>query len=672
MMRADRSLVLQLCRPVILFAWLTATVGTVSAAAPEHDIRIAFESDTGALEVHDSVRVSGRETYRFYLSPWLEIERVRLNGEAVEARPSGDALMIELPNTNQHQIEFEIAGRVPARGDASGHTSGAVGSFGADGSFLPAYAAWIPHDFAEPLSYRIEVTVAAPQRAVVTGKLVQEATRDGRYTVVVEQSRPGEAPSLFVGPYTMRELIRDDVRLRTYFHPGLDQGFAEAYLDAAGDYIARYRAAIGEYPYTGFHIVSAPLPVGFGFPGLTYIDRRIVPLPFMRSRSLAHEVLHNWWGNAVTVDYATGNWAEGLTTYMADYALARDQGEAAARTMRVKWLRDYAALPAERDRPVRAFRSKQHQAAQVIGYNKVAFIFHMLSQEIGEAAFDAGIRHFWETRRFARASWADLQSAFEYASKRDLDWFFRQWLDRSGAPRLSLAAHEVTRVDEGYLIRVEILQPVTGYRFVLPVALHTETGSERRQLIVESTRTAFEWLSADKPVAIHFDPDNDLFRRLTVGETPPILRDVTLNPATRTLIAADDPAFVDGARQLAARLMDTKPIFLQPGQPREARHPLLLIVPRNRLDARLSALGIELPDALPRTDHGAAVWTARFADGSPLLVVSAGSTDELRGLLRPLPHYGGQSFVLFEAGRALSRGVWQMERGPLYRDFAGG
>ena len=98
----------------------------------------------------------------------------------------------------------------------------------------------------------------------------------------------------------------------------------------------------------------------------------------MRGRSLAHEVLHNWWGNGVYIDYESGNWAEGLTTYMADYALAEERGPGEALDMRLGWLRDFAALPEDRDIAVTAFRSKRHDASQVVGYGKVAFIFHML------------------------------------------------------------------------------------------------------------------------------------------------------------------------------------------------------------------------------------------------------------------------------------------------------
>jgi aminopeptidase N len=412
------------------------------------------------------------------------------------------------------------------------------------------------------------------------------------------------------------------------------------------------------------------LPVGLGFPGLTYVERRIVPLPFMRSRSLAHEVLHNWWGNGVAVDYATGNWAEGLTTFMADYALERDKGNAAARVMRVRWLRDYAALPDARDQPVRDFRSKQHQAAQVIGYNKVAFIFHMLSLEIGQQAFDRGIRDFWRKQRFASASWRHLQAAFEQAAGRQLDWFFRQWLDRKGAPQLSLGSHRVDVVEGAYRTRIEILQPASDYRFSLEVQLTTGDGVERRRLTIEDRLTHLQWTTPGRPLSIQLDPQNDLFRRLQTSETPPILRDITLNPATVTLIVSEQSAFVASAQTLAGRLLDNVPRILGPGQSREPAQPLLLIASADRLAGQLEQLQLQIPDELRDVRYGAAAWTARLANNTPVLVVSAESAVQLQALLRPLPHYGGQSYVLFDEGRAHSRGLWPLSRGALYRDLA--
>jgi hypothetical protein len=199
--------------------------------------------------------------------------------------------------------------------------------------------------------------------------------------------------------------------------------------------------------------------------------------------------------------------------------------------------------------------------------------------------------------------------------------------------------------------------------------LTTETGTERRRLFIEDRLTRLEWITPSKPGAIQFDPQSDLFRRLQTSETPPILRDVTLNPATVTLIASEQPAFAQSAQTLAGQLLDSAPHFLQPGQSREPTQPLLLITSADRLAGQLERLQLQVPGEFADVDFGAVAWTARLANNTPVLVVSAQSTAQLQALLRPLPHYGGQSYVLFDDGRAQSRGIWPLPRGALYRDL---
>jgi aminopeptidase N len=633
----------------------------------EHTIEVILTPASGEIVISDKVRVEGRENYVFRLVPWLNIESVSLDDHPLDVTSLGHEYVVALPDRNPHVIGFTLRGRIPARDDQQSSTA-MLSSSGSDGVYLPGYDAWIPQDAAGLILYQMSVKLPSAERAVATGKLVSEQLSDTLYQATFEATHPGEAPSLFAGPYQVKERISQGLRLRTYFHAELID-LADVYLDAADAYIRRYQASIGAYPYADFHIISAPLPVGLGFPNLTYVGRQVIPLPFMRTRSLAHEVLHNWWGNGITVDYANGNWAEGLTTYMADYALAQDKGEAEARSMRVKWLRDYAALPAQRDQPVRAFRSKQHQASQVIGYNKLAFIFHMLANEIGQPAFADGLQRFWIEHVYGQAAWGDLQAAFEQAAGRDLGWFFKQWLERSGAPRLSLGAHSVEMVAAGYRTRVEILQPVKGYRFKLPLLLDTADGPQRHELTVTDTLTRVEFITPAKPRYLYVDPGSDVFRRLQQDETPPILRDVTLHPSVITVVASADDEFVEVARTLALRLMDVEPRFDSLSALQDSAQPLLLIASRDNLAGQLAQLRLDQSPELPDMAHSAAAWTARRANGAPVLVVTAENAAELGALLRPLPHYGGQSYILFTAGRAVSRGIWPLTRGSLYLDL---
>ena len=99
--------------------------------------------------------------------------------------------------------------------------------------------------------------------------------------------------------------------------------------------------------------------------------------------------------------------------------------------------------------------------------------------------------------------------------------------------------------------------------------------------------------------------------------------------------------------------MDVEPRFETLTALQNADQPLLLITTSINLAQQLTQLGLEELPELPDIVHSARAWTARRENGVPILVVTAENTLELRSLLRPLPHYGGQSYVLFAAGRAV-------------------
>ena len=80
--------------------------------------------------------------------------------------------------------------------------------------------------------------------------------------------------------------------------------------------------------------------------------------PFILTSSYPHEILHNWWGNSVFVDYATGNWCEGLTAYLADHLIQEQRGTGATyRRNTLQKYRDYV------DRRRATSRSRRSAAA---------------------------------------------------------------------------------------------------------------------------------------------------------------------------------------------------------------------------------------------------------------------------------------------------------------------
>lgn len=657
-----------ICAAALFMALATGScLAAGDAAAPvHHAIEAQLDPDSGNLEVTDVLTVRGRAALEFRLAPWLEVEGLLVDGQRAGIARAGGTWRVPLPDTGVHRVELRLRGVVPPLPPGGGRDASPSAVSGAEGSYLSGYAGWIPVTDDDWTAYRLTVEVPAPYRAVATGRLEEEILGETANRAVFAADYPAEPPALFAGPYTVRERHEHGIRMRTYFHRELDE-LSAGYLDDAGRYLLRFQEQIGPYPFRDFHIISSPLPVGLGFPNLTYIGRMVLPLPFMRGRSLAHEVLHNWWGNGVAPDYAAGNWAEGLTTYMADYALAVEEGAGKALEMRLGWLRNYAALPADRDVPVTSFTSKRHDAGQVIGYDKVAFIFHMLRDELGEAVFTDGLRLFWQRQRFRVAGWSELRRAFEEVAGRNLAWFFDQWLRRTGAPRLNLGDVRMREDGNAFQVTLTIHQDSPAYKLAIPVAIDTDAGQERRRIVLDATETTATLELNARPSAVRIDPEHDLFRRLLPGEAPPILRDVTLAADALTVIAADEAGAVRVARQLAARLLDT-PVQLGPDDPSELeRAPLLIVGTTPQVEAFLARAGLDgVPDSL--AGRGTArVWTARRGNGEPLLVVAVDDVQALEALLRPLPHYGGKSYLVFDGRRAVDMGTWPVLQSPLSR-----
>jgi hypothetical protein len=644
-----------------------ALAGTSSAVT--HEIRVRLDPASRELRVEDAFTVDAVGAIKFELAAWLRLVEARVNARRAEARRTGRLVTIALPAGGSRQVELVLQGVVPElpTADARAVPSGAVS--GADGSYLPGYSGWIANTGEERIRYRLTVEVPAPYRVVATGRLMEERLDGEIYSASFAADTPIEPPPIFAGPYVIQERLEDNLRIRTYFHPEL-AALAEGYLKVSANYIRRYAEQIGPYPYADFHVVSAPLPVGLGFPNLTYVGRRVLPLPFMRGRSLAHEVLHNWWGNGVAVDYARGNWAEGLTTYMADYALARERSSEAAREMRLAWLRNFAALPPERDIPVERFTSKQHDAAQVVGYDKVAFVFHMLERELGEADFGAGLRKFWKDHRFRVARWPDLQRAFQQTSGRNLTWFFDQWVRRAGTPGVELVEARRGGGEGDYRVIVKLRQKPPLYRVRLPVVIETSAGSRRDEVVLGGREQDFEISSEHRPLLVRIDPDFDTFRRLLPGESPPIFRDVTLSGETVLVLPTRDPDMTRVARRLAHRLLQRAPAVYQGDLRDPPKTPVLVVGAAKDIENLRALRGPG--QALDLAGTGTArAWAERRPGKAPWLFVAADSARSLEAVLRPLPHYRNQSYVVFEGAKVTNKGLWPASASPLSHRFDG-
>lgn len=637
----------------------------------EYDITVKIDPANRTLEGKSLVTVHRPRELQLLLGAGYEVTQAEFNDGplGIGREQSNLPHVWNIPFHFRQQIQFLILwkGVLAPLDTALDHRqtlARPVAVSGVGGTFLPDSSDWYPRIAGQMARYKVSIELPTGQKGLVAGRLIEESDSEQGYRATFEFSQPAEGIDLMAGPYVIDTLMHHNIKqkpvqLRTYFHPQISQ-LSKDYLDAVKGYLDRYESEIGEYPYSEFSVVSSPTPTGFGMPTLTYLGVDVLQLPFIRSTSLGHEVLHNWWGNGVYPDYKSGNWSEGLTTFMADYAYKEQESEAAAREMRLGWLRDFAALQPGQDAPLTAFTSRTHGASKIVGYNKAAMFFFMLRDHLGEAIFQRALQGLWATRRFQITSWKEVQKIFELVSGQSLEPFFAQWLTRSGAPAIEIAEVKNSAADSGYQLSITLKQAEPAYQLQVPVAIETQQGSAVHRLDLQQAQQTFTLKLAHKPLAVSLDPDLRLFRQLASGEAPPILREVMVNAATQTVLLSAQADFRKIAETLAAKLQDRKLETIAPDDPLPAA-PTLVIGLQAEVDAWLAAK--QLPARPDETGKkgSAQVWTVTRSEGVSLAIISAQDAASLEALIRPLPHYGRQSYLIFDGRQAIDKGVWPMQ-----------
>lgn len=655
-----------LCLAVSAFAQAVSPDYATELTPVETTLAISIDPASRQLAGEASIRLHYGSPAELLLNASFRVTRLEIDGSSLDVRPMREGRLNRWPlppGKGERTVRVIWNGALsptPTRQQHSETLGTSNPTAGPDGGFFPAGSFWYPliaqHDRLALHSWRVRVELPAPQRAVVAGALVTETVDTDRTTAEFDFPHPGEGIDLMFGPYqlmqaTMQSRDGRKIDLRTYFHAEL-QELASGYLSSVRDYIALYEVRIGPYPFTEFSVVSSPTPTGFGMPTLTYLGREVLRLPFIRGTSLGHEVLHNWWGNGVYPDYARGNWSEGLTTFMADYDYALRDNPDAARAMRLSWLRELSAIPAEQARPLANFSARMHAVSQAVGYGKAAMLFVMLEDHIGKPAFDRALQKVWRENRFRVAGWDTLRGAFEAESGLPLATFFDQWLKRPDLPTLRLESAEL--IEGG--VRVTLVQTEPPFLLEVPLRIEGSGGAVSRVLSLSRAQQSFELAVEGRPTRVVLDPDSRLLRRLGRLEAPPIMREIQLDAATRMLVLGGD-AYQATAGPLVQRLLNQPPRKISPGVAPDAS-PLLLIGATAEIDAWLARH--ELPPA-PAEVAGRGelrMWTARFANGKPITLIAASSPEALAGATRPLPHYGQQSWLVIENARVVDRGVW--------------
>ncbi|MGB5685617.1 MAG: ChaN family lipoprotein [Candidatus Electrothrix sp.] len=482
------------------------------------DIHIAFDLASSLMQGKATLVLPPERGLELSLNE-LEHVRIEITETGQEIAPNSDHTLTLDPATQERTLSLSWQITAPPPGNDTGNLITPQG--------ITLTGSWHP-TADESMIFSLNAKLPPDFSGVTEADEIAITTEGEQNILKATAPQPLRAINFAAGPYTVLSRQLNNLTLYSYFFAE-DEELAPAYLERAVEYIKRYEALIGPFPYKRYAIVENRLPTGYGMPSFTLLGQTVVRLPFIKDISLGHEVLHSWFGNAINaIDHdAGGNWCEGLTTLLADQTYAEEQGTGTA-YRKNQFLRYQAYIEQDNDVAVLDFQhggdsQPMAQKMRVIGYDKVSMFFHTLRQEIGDEHFFAALRQLYQDKKYSDANWSDLENTFAATSGRDLSQLFNQWLSRTDIPSFTVEQVGMEQKGGSSQISFHIVQQTKKpYSFRLPVAVKTRQKTIRETIIIDSADQEVTVTVPSLPIELVIDPEYDLMRVLDPKERPPI------------------------------------------------------------------------------------------------------------------------------------------------------
>jgi hypothetical protein len=325
------------------------------------------------------------------------------------------------------------------------------------------------------------------------------------------------------GPYTVVRRAGGAVPLSAWLLKPRER--APIYLAEVDTLFRAIIDEFGPYPLDELGLVEVPREIaraagfnGFSPPGLLVLNHRAFDVPHVRHlyEWMGHEMGHQWFPHAFSLKTPPGLFAEeALAEYGGLRAVETIAGPEAARRMRTQGYEFdpiysaaayFTLVHAGVDHPVARLESDPHH--RNLAYNKGSLVFDMLSREIGRAEFRRILHGLTRDRRFESLTWPEFLAEIERGAGRELDWFYEQWFERTGAPDFRLAWRQ-----EGDTVRGAITQAAPHYRATLRIAIRGHAGQALDHVVpITGAATEFSVPVAFPTEKVELDPGYEVLR----------------------------------------------------------------------------------------------------------------------------------------------------------------
>ena len=291
------------------------------------------------------------------------------------------------------------------------------------------------------------------------------------------------------------------------------------YLDGISRILNLLAREFGQYRFREFALIEVPTELanrarfsGAAYEGFFFSTSSALDAPEFNLALpyFSHEFSHEWFPHLVALKRGRGRFTEeALAQYGSLRAVEVIQGAAAAEQYRRNGLWNYSPefsalgyFKMVADGSDQRLADLQGESGRRLAYTKGFLVWDMLSREIGREKFRRIMHDITRRYAFREITWPELLRAIEIGAGRDLDWFYEQWFEQTGAPDFQLTWRQ-----EGGRLRGSSTQASPHYQAVLEIEAKNNQGQRLiRTVRVRGARTSFSFPINFRVDSVTLDP----------------------------------------------------------------------------------------------------------------------------------------------------------------------
>ncbi len=494
--------------------------------------------------VHISPRTAGVESVRFRLNPKLKLFRV-VDGEGRELVFNQDRAsktvylpLVEPATAEKLKIEFYYQGRLeppPSHTDVialgQAEETRIIVPLKFDSFLYSSSALWYPSPPTDDyFTARVKFTTLANMTCLGQGVLVESGKIAGPRTPsgekrqekafwVYESKQPLKYLAFLFGRVErgQESITSSKVPIELYTTQEFRTNW-KGMLEETAAIIEFYERLFGSFPYENLRLVLRFWETKGGHsPGslviLNQIPRSLsaqglegrrtvspVDLSEWSEYFLAHDLAHQWWGQAITWKRYRDQWlSEGLAQFATIRYLKEKYGSKAYRDI----VRRFSQWTQKKSRwgPVilgSRLSYLDFEAFQSIIYNKSSLALHLLSELLGEEKFFRGLKEFVQEFKYRPATTSDFFRTMERVSGFDLKAFAQGWFEKFSLPQVKIHT-SLEKKNDQYLFTIRVEQ--MGDIFVFPLWLEwreEKAGGRREMVVIDKKMQEFHFHVSSK------------------------------------------------------------------------------------------------------------------------------------------------------------------------------